>query len=414
MKLGKFKHRTKCRACNSSDIREVVNLGLMPLAGRFLKREEFESEVAYPLTLHLCMNCKLLQVINVVYPETLFTDYKYRSSTTETGRTHFKAYAQELFKSHYLKPSDLVVEVGCNDGVFLKPLCDLGADAIGVDPARNIVKIAKEKGFTVLNSYFTKKVALDIIRMKDHKAQMILGSNVFAHIDDMGKVMDAVSVLLTKRGIFSFEVHYLLDLISKLQYDTIYSEHLCYWSLTALKPFLEKHGLSVFDVKRVPMHEGSIRVYASQKGNYKVSPRVAQVFDLEHQMKLEEVDTYLHFGQRIERHKKLLLRMLKMFKNRGKTIVGYGAPGRGNTMLCYCGIDTSVLDYLVDASPSRYGYYTPGTHIPIYPTEKFREKLPDVALILAWSYRTEILHNEQMFMQKGGKWIIPLPEPRVI
>ncbi len=415
MKLGKFKRRTRCRACNSSHINEILDLGVMPLAGGFLEREEFESEEAYPLTLHLCMECNLLQVMNVVSAETLFTDYKYRSSTTQTLRNHFKAYAQELFENCYLRSSDLAVEIGCNDGVFLKPLNDLGANAVGVDPATNLAEIARAKELKVLNCYFTKSVALDIIRMEDRNAQVVLGSNVFAHIDNMEEVMNGVCLLLTKQGVFSFEVHYLVDLISNLQYDMIYHEHLCYWSLTALKSFLEKHNLRIFDVKRMPMHAGSIRVYAcKEKAFYKKSPRVGELFDIEESMKLKDLETYLHFGYKIEKHKNLLLNILKGFKDSGKSIAGYGAPGRGNTMLCYCGINTSILDFLVDASPARYDLYTPGTHIPIYPPQKFRDDPPDVALMLAWSYEKEILGKEQWFMKEGRKWIIPFPEPIVI
>lgn len=403
---GSYYTRKRCRLCISNNLRLVIDFGFMPHAGNFLTREEIGKEKYYPLRIFLCVDCFLLQIIDIVPSNVHFSDYRYLSSVGLSD--HFTQFANEL----NMPKNSFIVEIGSNDGVLLRPLLDRGYRVLGVDPAKNIAQIAKKKGIPMIIDYFTEKVASDIESNYD-KADVIIANNVLAHIDNMDNVFSGIKCLLKTDGVLIFEVHYLPELINKLQYDFFYTEHLSYYMLHSLKPFLDKYGFSITDVKVIPVHGGSIRVYAKQK-NGKV-PESKNVTDL---MKREEdllnPKTYPLFAKKINGHKKQLLHLLQRLKQEGKKVVGYGASGRANTVLNAAGIDGSLLSYIVDASIERYNRFTPGVHIPIVSPSEFHDDNVDCALLFAWSYKEMILKKEKKFIKNGGKFIIPFPSIDII
>jgi len=403
--------RENCRFCKSTKLTKFLELGPQPLAGKFLLPEQVkQKEGYYPLGVYFCNNCSLVQVLDIVSGDTLFLEYFYAPHSLLSP--HFTEYAKEIKEEFSLDENSLVVEFGSNIGMMLKPFKNLGIKAVGVEPAKNIAKIANDHGLETVVDFFTEKVALDIVK-KSGKADLIIANNVFAHIDDLDEIMKGIKALLKDDGVYVFENHYLLDTVEKMQYDDVYHEHLCYYSLHPLIPFFEKYGMQVFDAKRIKTHGGSIRVYCSNSKK-EVNPRVNNLLLEEKKLGLDKFETFETFGKNVEKHRNELMSLLKSFKEQGKTIVGYGAPARGNTLLNYCKIGPGTLDYLIDDSPLRQGKSTPGTHIPIIPVDRFREEQPDYALLLAYGGYTEsILKKENEYIKKGGKFIIPLPKIKI-
>ncbi|MEK6958082.1 MAG: class I SAM-dependent methyltransferase [archaeon] len=404
---------SSCRLCKSRDLHKFLELGPQPLAGKFLTSEQLaEKEDYFPLGVFFCKNCALVQVLDVVPKDKLFSQYFYAPHSVLSP--HFTGYAKEITAEFGLNGKSLLVEIGSNIGMMLKPLKELcGVKAIGVEPAENIAKMANEMGLETINDFFTEKVASGIVE-KLGKADMVVANNVFAHIDDLDEILRGIKVLLKEDGVFIFENHYLLDTVENLQYDDVYHEHLCYYSLHPLIPYLGKYGLRVFDAKRIKTHGGSIRVYCGNSKR-KVKPAVQELLKEEKKHGLDKLETYMEFGNKVEKRRKELTKLLHSLKSGDKTIVGYGAPARGNTLLNYCKIGTGILDYIVDDSPLRQNKFTPGTHIPIIPVDRFRKENPDYALLLAYGGYTEtILKKEGDFIKNGGKFIVPLPEVKII
>lgn len=407
-----MKKNTQCRMCGSQQLRMFLQLGPQPLAGAFLTQDKVrQKDPMYPLDVYFCEDCKLVQLLDVVPKETMFSEYFY--SPHPVLSEHYARYAEEVVERFKLKPDSLVVEFGSNDGTMLKYLTSLGPRGIGVEPAKNIAAIARERGVDTINDFFSEKVAREMVE-RHGKADAIIANNVFAHIDDLHEVMRGIRVLLKDAGIFVFENHYLLESVRQLQYDDIYHEHVCYYSLHPLVPFFKKYGLSVFDVKTVPTHGGSIRVYIGNPAHHPARNSVGKTLELEKKEKIDRLETYTDFAARVVRQRERLTGLLKSLKAQGKRIVGYGAPGRGNTMLNYCKIGTDILDYTTDENPLRQGKITPGMRIPVVSPERLRKEQPDYALMLAWSYMGPILKKEQRFLSRGGKFIVPLPEPKIL
>ncbi|MDO8428084.1 MAG: class I SAM-dependent methyltransferase [Candidatus Diapherotrites archaeon] len=404
--------RNDCRLCKSKDLQMFLQLGPQPLAGKFLKPEQLnETEEFYALDVFFCKNCKLVQVLDIVPKETLFSEYFYAPHTLLSK--HFTSYANEIVKEFNLNEKSLVVEIGSNIGMMLKPFKELGVPAVGVEPAQNIAAMANELGLETVNDFFNEKVAKEIVRQKG-KADLIIANNVFAHIDNLDEILLGVKALLKPNGVFVFENHYLLDTLEKVQYDDVYHEHLCYYSLLPIIPFFQKYGMTVFDAKKINTHGGSIRVYCSNSAKL-ILPSIKQLLDAEKKAGLDILETFVAFGKKVQNNKIEVYQLLHSLKSQGKSIIGYGAPARGNTLLNYCKIDSGLLDYIIDDSPLRQGKYTPGTHIPIVSVDQFRSQQPDYAFLLAWGGYTEsILQKEQKFIEKGGKFIIPLPETKIV
>lgn len=406
--IGQYYTRKDCRLCRSVNLKLVIDFGLMPHAGDFLTKKSLGKEKYYPLRIFICKECYLLQIIDIVPSSVHFKDYRYLSSVGLSD--HFKQFAGKL----NLAEGSFIVEIGSNDGVLLKPLQDLGYKVLGVDPAINIAEIAIKKGVHTIINYFNQKTALAI--KKTHGlADAIIANNVLAHIDNIDDVFNGLNVLLKSKGVLIFEVHYLPLLIKKLQYDFFYTEHLSYYMLHSLKPYLLRLGFVINDAELIPIHGGSIRVYARKIGkNNAESLRVKQLLKAEISSGLCKIITYNGFAKKITQHKNKLVKILTELKNEGKKVVGYGASGRANTVLNSANISGDLLTYIVDASPERYNRITPGMHIPVLPPEVFRKDNVDYAVLFAWSYKDAILEKEQRFIKNGGKFIIPFPDIQII
>jgi hypothetical protein len=406
MRIGKYSSRNNCRFCKSLNIDLVIDLGLTPLAGDFLKKDQIGKESFYPLRIFLCKECHLVQVLDIIPPEVLFKDYRYMSSIGLSN--HFESYAADIEKD-YVKKNGFIVEIGSNDGVLLAPLKNRHFQVLGIDPAENIANFANQKGLETWPTFFNNVVAIEVLKKYGY-ANAIIANNVLAHIDDMDEIISGIDILLDSEGVLIFEVHYLVNLLKDLQYDFFYQEHLCYYSLTSLIPYLKKFGLEIFDVKQVPTHSGSIRVFARKSVNnkYRASQRLKKLLLEEKKLKLDSIQTYLDFMKRIESHKREVQKTLMQIKNVNKKIIGYGASGRANTLLNYCNIDSSLIDYVVDSSPERYGRYMPQSHIPIVNPDFLHKDSFDCVVILAWNYADMIIKKE--YNHFFGKSIfVPLP-----
>ena len=416
--MGKFNRRTTCRFCGGSNLTKILDFGNFPLAGGFIKREEFPDEKYYPFNLNLCQDCFLVQISDVVPADVLFKNYFFFSSAIETLVDHFKCFAQEIherFLKGKQKPS--AFELGCNDGVLLKPLATLGVRAVGIDPSTNVVSSINAKNVTVINDFFTEKIAR-IINKEYGQFDVFLSSFSFAHIDDMIDIMKGVKCLLKDDGVLIIEIYYLGTLIDEMQYDMIYHEHMSYYSLKSLKSFLSRFEMEIFDVQNIPgVRSGSIRFYARNIGQRfeKISPAVHDMIRYEENRGFDKAATYSEYAERVAETRRQLLDMLIRLKNEGKTIIGYGASGRGTVIMNYCGIDGRYLDYVVDDAPAKHGFYTPGTHLPIKSWDYVKEaKFPDYVVLFAWAFTDEVIKKRQEYLEQGGKFIIPLPEVRVI
>ena len=410
--MSSYQLRKNCRICFSKNIYKFFTFGKVPLAGGFLKKKDLSKEKLYPLSVMFCRNCSEVQICENISSKILFNDYRFTSSTTKTLSNHFKMYANEI-KKNFLKKNSLVVEFGSNDGVLLKPFKDLGVNAVGVEPASNIAKIAKKKGLTIFNNFFNLEVTKKI-KKKFGYADIICANNVFAHMDDIHKPMKGIKFLLKDDGLFVIEVHYLVDLLKKYQFDMIYHEHFMYHSLIALETLFKKYQMKIFNVKKIKTHSGSIRVFVQNfSGKRKENINVKKMINEEKRIGINKIKTYQKFETQINIKKKKLVKILKELKKQKKTIGGYGASGRATMIINYYGIE-NFIDYVFDASIERIGRIIPGTKIPIINSFNINKKRPDYVIMFAYNYKKEIMNKEKKFIKEGGKFIIPLPEPKIV
>tara|TARA_B100000700_G_scaffold316421_1_gene405945 strand:+ start:31 stop:1305 length:1275 start_codon:yes stop_codon:yes gene_type:complete len=405
---------SSCRICRAKNLKTFLEFGNMPLAGGFIKKEDLSKEKTFPLTVVFCETCKETQILETISSTILFKDYRFVSSTTNTLSNHFAQYAKTM-KQKFLKKNSLVVEFGSNDGVLLKPFNDLGIKAIGFEPAKNIALLAKQKGCEIVNDFFNSATAQQI-KKKHGEASLICANNVFAHIDDMHEPMKGIKLLLKDDGVFVFEVHYLVDLLEQFQFDMIYHEHMMHHSLTSLSYLVNFFDMEIFDVLRIPIHAGSIRVYTQnkKKGKNKVEPIVKKLLELEKKKKIDQLDTLVQFGKDTYQKRDLLVKLIKNLKSQGKRIVGYGASGRATVHINFCKFSSDIIEYVIDASHERQGRFIPGMHIPIVSPNKLKTDNPDYAILFAYNYFDEVIKKESDFIKKGGKFIVPLPEPKII
>lgn len=403
-----------CRMCQSKNLYMFLDLGFTPPADQFRRKDQLkEPETHYPLEVYMCDDCGLAQLGHVVSPEVLYRmDYPYESSTTQTGREHWNAFAGAVVKRLNLGRDDLVVDIGSNVGVLLGAFRSQGTRIQGVDPAANIVMLAQERGIDTICDFFNLETAEKILREKG-PASVITATNVFAHIDDLYLLMNNLLMLLKEDGVFIFEAPYFVNLIRMLEYDTIYHEHLSYFSVKPLLRFFQLFDMEVFDIELVDIHGGSFRVYAGRKSRQKVSSVVAQLSEEEEAMNLYSRQTLAHFAEAVSRNKRELIWLLHSLKHEGKNIVGVSAPAKGMTLLNYCKIGTELLDVVSEKSALKIGRFTPGMHIPVVPDSYLLEEKPDYALLLAWNFADEIMKNLHRFREGGGKFIIPIPMPRI-
>ena len=410
-------HKLNCRFCNSNKIEKIIDFGEVGLAGGFLLPNEFPKEKTYPQQLYFCEDCFLLQIINKVDSKLLFKDYFYFSSAIATLRKHFREYAEEVTKEFLIPDKSTVLEIGCNDGILLKPFIELGIKkVIGVDPSSNVISTIKDPNIITINDFLTEKLSESIVN-KYGKVDLICANNVFAHINDMHDITRAIKNLLKPSGVFIFEVHYIGSLIDEVQYDMIYHEHIYYYSLITLQKFFSRFELEIFNIKSIPIHGGSKRYYVrkiNKLKNEKISLKVINLQKNELQKGYNFKKTFINYAKDVETTKLNLMSLLHKLKNNENTIVGYGASGRANTLIQYCNIDTNLLDYIIDDSPMKQGYYTPKSHLEIRSRESLKEKMPDYILIFAWSFFNEIIEKNISYLHEGVKFIIPLPEVKII
>lgn len=402
-----------CRACGSSDLQTIVEFGITPLADGLVKAENLDQpEIKVPLTLAFCPESGLVQILETVPPEILFCrDYPYFSSVSPMLMKHFGDSAQSLIDKRGLNEKSLVIEAASNDGYMLNTFVQAGVPVLGIDPAEGPANRAIERGINTLNTFFTEELA-NSLKAEGKQADVFLANNVLAHVPDLNGFVRGIKALLKPDGVAVIECPYVVDLVDHGEFDTIYHQHLCYFSVTALDRLFRSHGLFLNDVIRTTIHGGSLRLFVEPQEN--VQEGVTSLLKMEVERKVDRIDYYLDFADRVNKIKSELMTILTDLKQQGKSIVGYGAAAKATTLLAYFGIDTKILDYVADLNQFKQGRFMGGNHLPIVAPTKILEDQPDYMLILAWNFADEIIKQQSEFQSKGGKFIVPIPSPKVV
>jgi len=405
-----------CRFCGASLHTSFVDLGMSPLCESFIGSDQLaEMEPFYPLHAYVCGKCFLVQLQEFVTPGEIFTEYAYFSSYSTSWVEHARRYAEMMIARFKLGPASKVMEIASNDGYLLQHFVARSVPVLGIEPAANVAKVAIEKGVPSTVRFFGRKTAAEIAA-EHGRPDVLLGNNVLAHVPDINDFVGGMKVLLAPHGVITMEFPHLQRLIAENQFDTIYHEHFSYLSFVTVERIFAQHGLTLFDVEELPTHGGSLRIYGrhSENAALDVTARVHALRQREIDDGFLSLERYRGFEEQVKTTKRKLLTFLIDAKQRGKRIAAYGAPGKGNTLLNYCGIRTDFLDFAVDANPYKHGKYTPGTRIPIFPPEKLREARPDYVLILPWNLKDEISAQAAYVRDWGGRFVVPIPEVRVL
>jgi D-mycarose 3-C-methyltransferase len=405
-------HTDTCRVCHGRDLAHILSLGEHPPVDNFIDAAQVKGEKRYPLDVYFCRTCALVQLLDVVTQEELFHgNYAYFSSASAPLVNHFRSYAENL-KKELLREGDLVVDIGSNDGILLQFLTD-EYRVLGIEPSAHVAEVARKKGIETIDGFCTVAMAKKIVEAHG-KAKVVTANNVFAHIDDIDDVVRAVKELLADDGVFVSESHYLLDLIEKREFDTVYHEHLCYYSMKPLTHLFERLDMEVFDVRRVPVHGGSIRVFVREKTGASLAPCVQKLLALEARTGLHELAGFGAFQKDVDAIREKLISLVRGFRAEGKVVAAYGAPAKGNTLLNFCGFTADDIRYVTDTTPYKVGLLTPGSHIPVVSPEILKTETPDYVLLLAWNYKDFILQKERELRSRGAKFIIPIPSVEII
>jgi SAM-dependent methyltransferase len=391
-----------------------LDLGETALANQFLRADEINGrESKYPLRIGFCKVCGHVQLTDSVPPGEMFDNYLYISSASDTLKNHLWDLSDLLVRRCGLGTQDLVIDIGCNDGTLLKGFQRHGVRALGVDPAKNLAVFTDGTGIERCTRLFTAATAKDIVAHWGH-ASLLTATNTFPHIQNLGDFIDGLKTALKPGGVFVIEAHYLLDIIEQVAFDTIYHEHVSYWALGPMKRLFEEHGMTVVDAERVPLHHGQLRVHVQRRGEGTIQPGVEEILAGEQAAGLDDIATYRRFAENAKKIKRDLHDRLSELAHKGKRIAGYGAPAKGNTLLGFLEIGPDLLPYIVDRSPLKQGLYTPGTHIPVVATERLLADQPDYVLLLAWNFADEIVEQQAEYQKRGGKFMVPVPEVRVL
>ncbi|MDQ3774944.1 MAG: class I SAM-dependent methyltransferase [Pseudomonadota bacterium] len=407
--------RVLCRVCGGGDLHSFLDLGGMPLANALLTEEELAlPEPRFPLDVSSCARCGLVQLPLVVSPAALFQRYVYFSSVSQFMTRHFAALAREA-AARFVAPGGLAVEIGSNDGVLLQALRGEDVRILGVEPATNVAEVARAKGVPTINFFFSEALAQEI-RHREGPASLVFAANVLAHMDDVADAARGIEHLLDARGVLVVECPYVVDFIEKKAFDTIYHEHLSCFGVRPLVALFEQVGLEVFDVRRLPVHGGSIRVYVRRHrdGARPAERPVAELAALEDRAGVRARDRLDALAREIRALRDEIRDAILGLRREGKRVAAYTAPAKGNTLLNYCEFTTEEIEYLADATPAKHGLYAPGSHIPILPIEAFHERPPDYALLLAWNHRDEVLAREEVYRRAGGRFLVPIPAVEIV
>jgi SAM-dependent methyltransferase len=405
----------RCRSCEHGDLRPILSLGRTPLANALLTAEQLrEPEATFPLDLVFCPACALVQITETVPPEVLFREYAYLSSFSDTVVQNAEGIVRRLIGLEGLGSESLAVEIASNDGYLLQHYHHKGIPVLGIEPAANIARVARdEREIPTVCEFFGAQLAAELVA-GGRAADVVHGNNVLAHVADLNGVVRGIATVLKPRGVAVIEVPYVKDLIDHCEFDTIYHEHLCYFSLTALDRLFRRHRLVIRDVERIPIHGGTLRIFASRAEWAIPGEAVKSLLAEEAAWGVDREEFYRGFGAKVERLRASLLELLGGLKAQGRRIAAYGASAKGSTLLNFFGIGADTLEFVVDRSPVKQGRYTPGTHLPILAPERVLELRPDYLLLLTWNFADEILAQQQTFRDQGGRFIIPIPECRVV
>jgi len=400
-----------CRSCGSESLAVFLTLGETPLANALLRQEDLaRPEARFPLDVALCADCSLVQILDTVPPEVMFSEYPYLSSVSTTMVAHARALAERTIADERLGPASLVVEAASNDGYLLQWYRARGISVLGIEPARNVAAVAREKGVETECAFFGSATA----KAREHQADVFHAHNVLAHVPAVNDFVAGIGVALKPSGLGIVEVPYVVDLVDRVEFDTIYHEHLSYFSLTALCRLFERHALAVTDVAHLPIHGGTLRIHVRHAGHRSPSPTVAAMLADERARGVDALAFYADFSRRVERLRTDLVAMLTGLKAKGCSISAYGASAKGSTLLNAFGIGRELLDCVVDRSPVKQGRYTPGTHLPIVGPDRLARERPDYLLLLVWNFADEVLAQQADYRRAGGRFIIPVPTPRIV